>query len=115
MKLPKVRAWLLALVLFFTRIAPGTADPRHISLMPDPHGEFIRLCAPFQTSRYEHPEGVCDCLWGTVFNRIDNMQPIDAILYGIVERGVPANSFEAARKCSPSARAVRTASEWRNF
>jgi hypothetical protein len=89
MKLPKVRARLLALVLFFTEIAPGTADPRHISLMPDPHGEFIRLCAPFQTSRYEHPEAVCNCLWGTVFGRIDNMQLIDAILYGIMERGVP--------------------------
>lgn len=90
MTLPKVRAWLLALVLFFTESAPDTADPRHVSLMPDPHGEFIRLCAPFQTSRYEHAEGVCDCLWSTVFNRIDNMQLIDAILYGIMERGVPS-------------------------
>jgi hypothetical protein len=36
------------------------------------------------------PEGVCDCLWGTVFGWIDDMQLIDAILYGIMERGVPS-------------------------
>jgi hypothetical protein len=57
--------------------------------MPDPHGEFIRLCAPFQTSRYAHPEGVCNCLWSAVFDRIGNPDLMNAVLYGIMERGVP--------------------------
>jgi hypothetical protein len=57
--------------------------------MPDPRGEFIRLCAPFMSSRYAHPEAVCDCLRDTMFNEINDTDLLDAILYGVTERGVP--------------------------
>jgi hypothetical protein len=99
----RIQISLLAVALYVTSAGLGEADPRHISLMPDPHGEFIRLCAPFQTPRYAHPEGVCDCLWSAVFDRIDDPDLMDAILYGIMERGVP--SVDAA--ALPQARSMK--------
>jgi len=30
--------------------------------MPDPRGEFVRLCAPHMVGRWAHPEAVCGCL-----------------------------------------------------
>lgn len=57
--------------------------------MPDPRGEFIRLCAPFMAPRYERPEAVCDCLRNAMFERIDDPDILDAALYGVTERGVP--------------------------
>lgn len=57
--------------------------------MPDPRGEFIRLCAPFMAPRYARPEAVCDCVRDAMFERIDDAEILDALLYGITERGVP--------------------------
>lgn len=70
---------------------PGTAlaDARQLSLMPDPRGEFIRLCAPFMAPRYARPEAVCDCLRNAMFDRIADTEILDAVLYGVTERGVP--------------------------
>jgi hypothetical protein len=70
---------------------PGAAqaDARQLSLMPDPRGEFIRLCAPFMRARYARPEAVCDCLRNAMFDRIDDTEILDALLYGVTERGVP--------------------------
>jgi hypothetical protein len=65
------------------------ADARQLSLMPDPRGEFIRLCAPFMKLRYAHPETVCDCVRDAMFDRIDDSEILNALLYGITERGVP--------------------------
>lgn len=65
------------------------ADARQLSLMPDPRGEFIRLCAPFMVKRYSRPEAVCDCLHHAMFERIDDQEVLDAVLYGVTERGVP--------------------------
>jgi hypothetical protein len=69
--------------------AAASADPRQLSLMPDPRGEFIRLCAPFMAPRYAHPETVCDCLRNAMFDRIEDTEVLDALLYGVTERGVP--------------------------
>jgi len=65
------------------------ADARRLSLMPDPRGEFIRLCAPFMVSRYAHPEAICDCVRNALIGEIGDREILDAILYGVTERGVP--------------------------
>lgn len=72
-------------------ILPGVAraDARQLSLMPDPRGEFIRLCAPFMKLRYMRPEAVCDCLRNAMFDEVDDLEIVDALLYGVTERGVP--------------------------
>jgi hypothetical protein len=71
---------------------PALADARQLSLMPDPRGEFIRLCAPFMMARYAQPEGVCDCLRNAMFKVISDTDVLDALLYGVTERGVPTLS-----------------------
>ncbi len=68
------------------------ADARRLSLMPDPRGEFIRLCAPFMVSRYAHPEAICDCVRNALISEIGDRDILDAILYGVTERGVPTLS-----------------------
>src|ERR1700733_8681525 len=35
---------------------------RSLMKMPDPRGEFVRLCAPHMVGRWAHPESVCGCL-----------------------------------------------------
>ena len=35
---------------------------RSMQRLPDPRGEFIRLCAPHMVGRWAHPESVCGCL-----------------------------------------------------
>ena len=66
------------------------ADPHRLSQMPDPRGEFIRLCAPFMVSRYAHPEAICDCVRTGIRGEIGDTEVLDAILYGITEQGVPS-------------------------
>ncbi len=72
---------------------PAWADAQKLSQMPDPRGEFIRLCAPFMVQRYMHPESICDCLQAqirdTLRDTTGDMEMVDAVLYGITERGVP--------------------------
>ena len=81
---------ILLAVLFCTVCAAWAAtDALHLSGMPDPRGEFIRLCAPFMVSRYAHPEAICDCLRNAVLGEIGDEQIRDALLYGVTERGVP--------------------------
>jgi len=65
------------------------ASALHLSQMPDPRGEFIRLCAPFMVSRYAHPEAVCNCVRTAIRGEIGDQEMLDAILYGITEQGVP--------------------------
>jgi hypothetical protein len=72
--------------------ARADADPRRLSQMPDPRGEFIRLCAPFMVSRYAHPEAICDCLRTALRGEIGDNDLLDAVLYGVTERGVPSLS-----------------------
>jgi hypothetical protein len=65
------------------------AQFRPFSQMPDPRGEFIRLCAPYMIKRSDHPEAVCDCLHKQALAIIDDIDMRDALLYGISETGVP--------------------------
>ena len=85
-------AKLLVASLTLLAIAPARADPRRLSEMPDPRGEFIRLCAPFMVSRYSRPEAVCDCLRTALRGEIGDADVLDAVLYGVTERGVPSIS-----------------------
>jgi hypothetical protein len=81
-----------SVLLLIALCAPADADPRRLSQMPDPRGEFIRLCAPFMVSRYAHPEAICDCLRTALRGEIGDSDILDAVLYGITERGVPSIS-----------------------
>ncbi len=72
-----------------TASTPVQADALKLSQMPDPRGEFIRLCAPFMAQRYMHPESICDCLQASIRDKIADPDMVDAVLYGITERGVP--------------------------
>ncbi len=81
----------VALALFSIHLpAPASADPFALSLMPDPRGEFIRLCAPFMVANYQHPETICDCLRSSILAEIEDHQLADALLYGVTLRGVPS-------------------------
>lgn len=82
------RAFLCGLLVCMMPVA-AHADARQLSLMPDPRGEFIRLCAPFMAQRYARPEAVCDCLRNAIFDRVHDNEIVDALLYGVTERGVP--------------------------
>ena len=89
--LRQIRYLTIAASLFAAgNVAPASADPFSLSLMPDPRGEFIRLCAPFMVANYEHPETICDCLRSSILAGIEDYQLVDALLYGVTLRGVPS-------------------------
>jgi hypothetical protein len=78
-----------ASLLLLALSAAASGDALHLSQMPDPRGEFIRLCAPFMVPRYAHPEAVCDCVRSGILGEINDQETLDAILFGITEQGVP--------------------------
>lgn len=84
------RTIVAAALSLFALSAAALGDAQHLSQMPDPRGEFIRLCAPFMVSRYAHPEAICDCVRTGIRREIADQETLDAILYGITEQGVPA-------------------------
>ena len=84
------RATIAAAVLSVCWHAPADADSFALSLMPDPRGEFIRLCAPFMVANYAQPEAICDCLRSSIQTEIEDHQLVDALLYGVTLRGVPS-------------------------
>lgn len=57
--------------------------------LPDPRGEFIRLCAPHMVGRWAHPEAVCGCLHDYAAAAIEDPDLREAVLRGISETGVP--------------------------
>ena len=85
----------------------------HLSDMPDPRGEFIRLCAPFMVSRYAHPEAICNCVRNGILGKITDQETLDAILFGITEQGVPSldPKLIAAEKRSSIDRALSAIAE----
>jgi hypothetical protein len=85
-----VRTLAVAVLSIAALGAAASADALHLSGMPDPRGEFIRLCAPFMVPRYAHPEAVCDCIRTGIRGEIADQETLDAILYGITEQGVPS-------------------------
>lgn len=58
--------------------------------LPDPRGEFVRLCAPHMVDRWAHPESVCICLHDHAVATVEDADVREALLRGISERGVPS-------------------------
>jgi hypothetical protein len=57
--------------------------------LPDPRGEFVRLCAPHMMGRWAHPESVCGCLHDYAAATVEDSDLREALLRGISETGVP--------------------------
>jgi hypothetical protein len=62
--------------------------------LPDPRGEFVRLCAPHMVGRWAHPEAVCGCLHDHAAATVDDPDLREALLRGISETGVPTIETE---------------------
>jgi hypothetical protein len=62
---------------------------RSMQRLPDPRGEFIRLCAPHMIGRWAHPESVCSCLHDHAAAAVEDADLREALLRGISETGVP--------------------------
>jgi hypothetical protein len=57
--------------------------------LPDPRGEFVRLCVPHMLGRWAHPESVCGCLHDHAAAAVEDIDLRAALLRGISETGVP--------------------------
>jgi hypothetical protein len=68
---------------------PQTVQFRSLFKVPDPRGEFVRLCAPHMVGRWAHPESVCGCLHDYAAATVDDPDLREALLRGISETGVP--------------------------
>jgi hypothetical protein len=75
---------------------------RTVIKLPDPRGEFVRLCAPHMLGRWAHPESVCGCLHDHAAAAVDDLDLREALLRGISETGVPTieNAWVPASKQS---------------
>ena len=62
--------------------------------VPDPRGEFVRLCAPHMVGRWAHPEAVCGCLHDYAAATVEDADLREALLRGISETGVPTIETE---------------------
>src|SRR5919109_235475 len=68
---------------------PPQTSFRSLFKMPDPRGEFVRLCAPHMVGRWQHPESVCGCLHDYAAATVEDNDLREALLRGISETGVP--------------------------
>jgi hypothetical protein len=68
---------------------PQLQRVRSLLKMPDPRGEFVRLCAPHMVGRWAHPEAVCGCLHDYAAATVEDTDLREALLRGISETGVP--------------------------
>ena len=68
---------------------PQLQRVRSLLKMPDPRGEFVRLCAPHMVGRWAHPESVCGCLHDYAAATVEDTDLREALLRGISETGVP--------------------------
>jgi hypothetical protein len=71
------------------QIKAQTIQFRSLFKVPDPRGEFVRLCAPHMVGRWAHPESVCGCLHDYAAATVDDPDLREALLRGISETGVP--------------------------
>jgi hypothetical protein len=67
---------------------------RSVLKLPDPRGEFVRLCAPHMIGRWAHPESVCGCLHDHAAAAVEDPDLREALLRGISETGVPTIETE---------------------
>jgi hypothetical protein len=70
------------------------AQFRSIQKLPDPRGEFVRLCVPHMVGRWAHPESVCGCLHDYAAAAVEDSDLRGALLRGISETGVPTIETE---------------------
>ncbi len=84
---------------------------RSLFRVPDPRGEFVRLCAPHMVGRWAHPETVCGCLHDYAAATVEDTDLREALLRGISETGVPtietdwvpaSKQSEILRRVSPA-------------
>jgi hypothetical protein len=82
--------------------AQAQVQVRSVMKLPDPRGEFVRLCAPHMVGRWTHPESVCGCLHDHAAAAVDDADLREALLRGISETGVPTieNDWVPASKRS---------------
>ena len=80
-----------AVAVFIAVIFGSTAQAQVRTRMklPDPRGEFVRLCAPHMLGRWAHPESVCGCLHDYAAASVEDIDLREALLRGISETGVP--------------------------
>jgi hypothetical protein len=71
------------------QITVQTIQLRSLFKVPDPRGEFVRLCAPHMVGRWAHPESVCGCLHDYAAATVEDPDLREALLRGISETGVP--------------------------
>ena len=97
-----VRICLIAILSFFLlggspqvqaqaqlQFQPPQTSLRALFKVPDPRGEFVRLCAPHMVGRWAHPESVCGCLHDYAAATVEDADLREALLRGISETGVP--------------------------
>jgi len=84
------------------QLQPPQTSFRSLFKMPDPRGEFVRLCAPHMVGRWAHPESVCRCLHDYAAATVEDADLREALLRGISETGVPTieNAWVPASKQS---------------
>jgi hypothetical protein len=81
--------WLAALLLVVLYAPSAQAQIWSWKKLPDPRGEFVRLCAPHMVGRWAHPEEVCICLHDHAVATVEDSDLREALLRGISETGVP--------------------------
>src|SRR5260370_35047274 len=70
--------------------------------LPDPRGEFVRLCAPHMLGRWAHPESVCGYLHDHAAAAVEDTGLREALLRGISETGVPTIQPQCVPATNPS-------------
>jgi hypothetical protein len=83
------RTSAIAVVTVMTLGNSAQAQVRSPTKLPDPRGEFVRLCAPHMLGRWAHPEAVCGCLHDHAAAAVEDSDLRQALLRGISETGVP--------------------------
>ena len=79
----------IAACLILGSAAQAQVQLRSPIKLPDPRGEFVRLCAPHMLGRWAHPESVCGCLHDHAAAAVEDNDLREALLRGISETGVP--------------------------
>lgn len=85
-----IRTSLLVTMIFNVFLASSAqAQVWSWKKLPDPRGEFVRLCAPHMVGRWAHPEAICICLHDYAVAAVEDSDLREALLRGISETGVP--------------------------
>jgi hypothetical protein len=88
------RIWPVAFAVSIFLVSSAQAQIQQTQIrspikLPDPRGEFVRLCAPHMLGRWAHPEAVCGCLHDHAAAAVEDNDLREALLRGISETGVP--------------------------